>query len=325
MRVSHRMIAQSISRNIRHNLRSLQEKAVQLSSGRNFTRPSQDPVGAYKVMRISGTGMMRNEQHRRNIGEGITWLTTAEDAIAEGLDALLRLKELAIYTANGTMTEEDLQAISPEIKQILDSMIGVGNSEVTGLYIFGGHQSQAPPFKLEEEEGGTLKVVYKGDEGIREIEITPEQTIPVNLTAEKVFGELITEGAGEENNNNVESPVNLFQTIIDIYDILTGNYDDGNGGDGRDKLGGEILKQIDEHQNRLLQCVAEVGSRMGRLTYTEQRLHNEHIYLRELRSKIEDIDLAEAITEVTMQENTYLAALSTGARMVYPSLVDFLR
>ena len=58
---------------------------------------------------------------------------------------------------------------------------------------------------------------------------------------------------------------------------------------------------------------------------TEGSIESEQIYLRELRSKVEDIDIAEAITEFMMQENAYQAALATGARIVYPSLIDFLR
>jgi flagellar hook-associated protein 3 FlgL len=104
-----------------------------------------------------------------------------------------------------------------------------------------------------------------------------------------------------------------------MYDALTGTPPDQGA------LGGDILQQIDAHLERLLQCRAEVGARSDRLTSTEQRLKNEHIYLRELRSKIEDIDMAELITEFTMQQNAYYAALSTGASMIYPSLVDFLR
>ena len=301
MRVTHRMLAQTVNRNLRHNLRSMQKQSAQLSSGRMFTRPSQDPVGTYKVMRISGTGLMRNEQYQRNIGEGITWLTITDDALAEAVEAVQRLRELALGAANGTLADEDLKAISSEVKQILESLVGIGNTELTGLYIFGGHQTQVPPFQYN---GSTVS--YQGDpvnNGQRIVEITPQQTLPVNLTGDEVFG-----GTGTD----------LFQTVIDMYEALTVTHDQG-------MLGGDILQQLDAHLERLLQCRAEVGARVDRLTSTEQRLKNEHIYLRELRSKIEDIDMAELITEFTMQQNAYYAARATGASMIYPSLVDFLR
>jgi len=300
VRVTHRMLAQTVNRNLRHNLHSLQEKSAQLSSGRLFTRPSQDPVGTYKVMRISGAGLMRNEQYQRNISEGITWLTVTEEALAEAIEAVQRLRELAVYTANGTLTPEDMQAIAPEVRQLLENLVGIGNAEVTGLYIFGGHQTKEAPFLLEE---GSLNVAYRGDEGLRIIEITPHQSLPVNFPGAGVFG---GDGTG------------LFQTVIEMYEALTQTFD-------QQALGGGILQQLDAHLDHLLQCRAEAGARMKRLSTTQERLLNEHIYLRELRSKIEDIDIAELVTKFTMQQNAYYAALSTGAKMIYPSLVDFLR
>ena len=44
-----------------------------------------------------------------------------------------------------------------------------------------------------------------------------------------------------------------------------------------------------------------------------------------LLSKTEDLDVAEAIIYLKAQENVYRAALATGARIMQPTLVDFLR
>ena len=331
MRITHRMMAQSVSRNVRDNLYMLEKRAVQLSSGHSFTRPSQDPAGVYKTMRISGTGLYRNEQYQRNIGEGITWLTVTEDALMETIDIVQRLKELAIYASTGSITPEDREMIRPEVEENFQHLIGIGNTEVSGLYVFGGHQTQDPPF---EEIGlgyainsnptkgpGYPIVVYRGDEGKRNIEITPSQELALNFIGKSVFGnwEKVDESGIEVNGEiyqAAEGP-NLFATVSKMIAALENN--------DIDVLGGEILQEMEGCLDHLLQNCAEIGARSERLQSTEQRLKSEHIHLRELRSKIEDLDLAEAITEFTMQRNAYMAALSTGAQMIYPSLVDFLR
>ncbi|MGI6307413.1 MAG: flagellar hook-associated protein FlgL [Dethiobacteria bacterium] len=310
MRITHRMLAQSVTRNVRDNLLALEKKAVQLSSGRCFNRPSQDPAGTYKVMRITGTGLYRNEQYQRNIGEGITWLTVTEDALADAISIMQRLKELAVYAANGTLTPEDRSMISPEAEELFNHLVSIGNTEVGGLYIFGGYQTQKPPYEKiinDPDDPNDPGVQYLGDAGQREIEITPSQTLSINFTGIEVFGEPETEPSGTE----------LFQTVRKLESALSSN--------DVEALGGEILQEVDARLDYLLQQRARIGARMERLESTEQRLQNEHIYLRELQSKIEDLDLAEAITEFTMQENAYKAALATGARMIYPSLIDFLR
>ncbi|NMB36161.1 MAG: hypothetical protein GX989_07755, partial [Firmicutes bacterium] len=198
----------------------------------------------------------------------------------------------------------------------------------SGLYVFGGHQTQAPPFeKIANSDTGdndsgsfSYKVAYQGDEGKRNIEITPSQELAINFIGKSVFGgwEKMTEGegGGEEKYKAAEGP-NLFATVSKMIAALENN--------DIDVLGGEILQEMEGCLDHLLQNCAEIGARSERLQSTEQRLKSEHIHLRELRSKIEDLDLAEAITEFTMQRNAYMAALSTGAQMIYPSLVDFLR
>ncbi|MDO9536610.1 MAG: flagellar hook-associated protein FlgL [Bacillota bacterium] len=295
MRITHRMMTQSVTRNLTNNLASLEKTATQLSMGRLFDRPSQDPVGTYKVMRITGTGLFRNEQYRRNIGEGITWLTVTEDALADTIDVMQRLRELAVYTANGTFTAEDRKMVAPEVKQYLEHLISIGNTEVNGLYIFGGYHTQARPYTID---GDTVS--YEGDNGQRKAEITPGQEITFNLTGTEVFGE-----------------TELFEIVNNMYNALINN----NG----ELLGSDVLRDLDQQLTNLLQYRAEIGARMARLWSTEERLANEYIHLKEFRSKIEDIDVAEAITQFKMQENAYQAALSTGARIILPSLVDFLR
>jgi flagellar hook-associated protein 3 FlgL len=47
--------------------------------------------------------------------------------------------------------------------------------------------------------------------------------------------------------------------------------------------------------------------------------------LRELLSKNEDADMAEVIMNLKMEENVYRASLAGGAKIIQPSLVDFLR
>ncbi len=42
-------------------------------------------------------------------------------------------------------------------------------------------------------------------------------------------------------------------------------------------------------------------------------------------SNNEDVDLEEVIIDLTIQESVHRAALAVGARIVQPSLMDFLR
>ena len=68
-----------------------------------------------------------------------------------------------------------------------------------------------------------------------------------------------------------------------------------------------------------------IGARMNRLELTANRLDDDYVNFTKLMSKNEDVDMAEAIMNLQNEENVYRASLSAGAKVIQPSLVDFLR
>ena len=77
--------------------------------------------------------------------------------------------------------------------------------------------------------------------------------------------------------------------------------------------------------NNIVNARAELGARMNRLELVENRLSEQEVIATQTMSQNEDIDYAKAITELITQESLHRAALSAGARIIQPSLVDFLR
>jgi flagellar hook-associated protein 3 FlgL len=69
---------------------------------------------------------------------------------------------------------------------------------------------------------------------------------------------------------------------------------------------------------------AIIGANVNRLDLQENRLEDTSINYEELLSKNQDADMAEVIMDLKMQENVYKASLAAGARIIMPSLVDFL-
>ncbi len=148
MRINHRMIADSINTNLQNSLRRLEGYGNQLSTGKKFTKPSQDPVGVGRVMSYSSS-IDRNEQFRLNMNQSKGWLENTENGLQDGLDVMQRIRELCIYGANESLTAEDRRAIAPEVLEFIDHLIGAGNKESNSLHLFGGHQTLEKPFIRE--------------------------------------------------------------------------------------------------------------------------------------------------------------------------------
>ncbi|MGB9812190.1 MAG: flagellar hook-associated protein FlgL [Thermovenabulum sp.] len=85
------------------------------------------------------------------------------------------------------------------------------------------------------------------------------------------------------------------------------------------------LSEIDDAINTLLKFRSQVGAKINRLEATKTRIESNRIDYTALLSKTEDVDIAQVIMDLKMEENVYRASLAVGARVIQPSLVDFLR
>lgn len=129
--------------------------------------------------------------------------------------------------------------------------------------------------------------------------ITEGVVIQANVTADELFG-------------NVGDDANLFQTLTNVIEGIRSD-------------GPIPLDQIDVGIERLLTKSAEVGARQNRVEAVENRMKDSNLALQSILSKIEDIDYAEAVTKLKSEESIYQASLASTAKIIQPSLMDFLR
>ena len=113
----------------------------------------------------------------------------------------------------------------------------------------------------------------------------------------------------------------IKRNIFSLMDDLTKAAASGNPAEQL----GSYIKELQDAQNHLLTKVAEVGGRTRRLDLLEARYDQNMIMYEKMRSDAEDVDMAEVIMYQKMAEAVYQAALSAGARIIQPTLMDFLR
>ena len=86
-----------------------------------------------------------------------------------------------------------------------------------------------------------------------------------------------------------------------------------------------LIGLVQDAQNHVLTRTAEIGGRQRRLELLDARYQQDNINYEGMRSDAEDADMAEVIMYLKMAETVYQAALSAGARIIQPTLMDFLR
>lgn len=109
----------------------------------------------------------------------------------------------------------------------------------------------------------------------------------------------------------------LFDQLITVRDALYRGDIEAVGGAG--------IRGIDLAMDNILDNLAELGAQDLRATLSLNRIEQEIPDTIAQNSREVDLDMAEAITELKQLELTHKAALATAARIVRPTLLDFLR
>lgn len=311
MRVTQSMISRTVVNNINRNLERLSRAQEQMSSGKVVSRPSDDPIALARIMILKST-LSQDEQYTKNMEDAIGWLDTSESALNSATAALQRARELTIYGANGSLSETDRQALAKEVDELIDELVAIANTSYGGQYIFGGQETLAkivgveskPPF--ERTSSGASEVVkYYGDNNGLKWEISPGVTIAPNATGTAVF---------KVDDTSKESQ--LFATLLKLKTAL----EDGNPSDLQ-----AVLTELDAHLDNILNWRASLGARSNRLNMGKNRAAEANIKQTGLLSRLEDVDLAKASMDYAIASYVYQASLNTGAKVLQPSLVDYLR
>jgi flagellar hook-associated protein 3 FlgL len=85
------------------------------------------------------------------------------------------------------------------------------------------------------------------------------------------------------------------------------------------------LAKLDRATDRILGALGSVGARTNRIEAMKAKAEQQRVTVTNSLAEVESIDLPKTIMELQMQEVAYKSALGATARVVQPSLLDFLR
>ncbi|MFB5166822.1 flagellar hook-associated protein FlgL [Parageobacillus toebii] len=301
MRVTQGMLTGNMLRNLSTSYARLGKYQDQLATGKKINRPSDDPVIAMKGM-VYRTNLTEVEQFKRNFSEAYNWLENSDAALDKATQALQRIRELVVQASNDTYEASQRAVISEEIKQLTEHLASIANTKVGDKYIFNGTDTLKQPVDLSQAP----PVVSKNTDEIK-IELSKGIYIPVNVNPTKVF-----------NYDNTAKGNGLFSDL----EFLNNDLNDATKS-GKDIS--QYLSYIDQHINNLLSARAELGARLNRVELMEERVDQQEVIAHRILSDNEDADIGRVITDLKTQESVHRAALGVGARIIQPTLLDFLR
>lgn len=157
MRVTNRLIANNLNRNIQQNLIQVARTQEQLATSKSMLRPSDRPGNMSPLLEIKAS-LSYFEQYERNLDDGLSYLNLSDGTMQTLGDILSQAAQMAIQGANATYTTEDMAALGEQIDKMIDHVVDLANSSVGGKYVYAGTNNSMPPFK---RQGDTI--IYTGN------------------------------------------------------------------------------------------------------------------------------------------------------------------
>jgi len=186
MRVTTNLIFDKNYRAINNSQGQLSDIQTQLASGKKLLRPSDDPVGAAQVIRLTEE-IDKINQYKRNNDLATNALELQETSLRSIKSVVDRARVLTVQSGNGILSGPDKQALGAEIEQLRNQVIDLMNTQnASGEYIFSGYQSASQAFEFNPSATDN-HIKFVGDNGTNVAQLSDSVTIQSTTSGKTLF------------------------------------------------------------------------------------------------------------------------------------------
>ncbi len=170
MRITSTMLSSNYLKNINKNMSYLQTLQSQLSTGKEISKPSDDPYKASRIVKMYAD-IAGNEQYNDNITDVTNFLDVTDTSITQISNLYSRVRELLVSAGNAAYGSEQLKSIQDEMKVKVDQLAQLLNTSFDGKYVFGGTKVDSKPVTVVDgkiqyaDANGNAITVYKDADG----------------------------------------------------------------------------------------------------------------------------------------------------------------
>jgi flagellar hook-associated protein 3 FlgL len=296
MRISDQQVNDMRVYQVNNAYESLTQAQTALSTGRQINAPSDNPAGTGTALSLQDQ-LSQNAAFLTTANDAESWMQTTSNALNGVNSALLQVRTLAVQGANDTLTQDERTALANQVGQLIQQGVQAANATYNGQYVLSGQKTLTIPFTASTATTGAVTVSYQGDSGAITRELSAGVTSRINV-------------AGSTALPTVFSAMSQLQS-----DLLTGNATTISGD----------LTTIDQAQSGLLLAQTTAGATTNRITAAQGSLQSAVTNLTNQYSGIVNADFAKATVDFNARNTTYQAALTTAAKVVQTSLMDFLK
>ena len=267
-------------------------------SGRKLRNVSDDPVAMIRTLKNRGS-IENIGQYRKNIEFARGYLAKTEESLLSMNEVLMRAVELGVQQANGSYDAAARLSTAEELRQLVEHAVGLGNTKFGNRFVFGGFQTSSPPVSPDGN--------YLGDDGVIFVKVDENSFRPVSLPGREVF-DVPPEKEGKERS--------VISSLRRMYFALRNN--------DLNELRGS-LDDVNNSVSKVSNAMAVLGARRSGVEDVVQRLDRSEETLNEDSNALESADPLKAALDLRRSETALQSTLAAGAKILNPSLLNFLQ
>ena len=314
MRISSSLLQSRSLTGMQKQQSTMEDAYTKVITNQRITNPSDDAYGSAKLVGLDNE-MSKNTQYNTTRGEVNNQLQLQETALGSATDAVQDIRSRLVQALNGTLSDDNRQALATSIRGSYGSLLSAANSrDGSGNYLFSGYKSDTAPFNIDEASMTITPTAdgkdYQGGDQIN-YRVDASRSVGGVATADKAF--------------STSDGDNIFNVIKDIVSALETPTQDGTTtvADIQSKLS-TSLKKIDSSVDNISIVRAEGGTRMNEMDALNTQWSDNKVNLQESINKLGAADLTEAISNYSLTQVGYEAAIRSYAMLNGTSLMDLL-
>ena len=324
MRITNASMVRSHLYDTQNNLTNMIKINQQISTGKVINTVSDDPHKAIKIMNINNE-IKYTEKYNYNIDESVGWMNTTDGALDNVGNLLGEIKETILKVGNGTYSQNEMKSLNEDMNEKIKQLADTLNSTHGGKYLFGGSSVDDAPITVIENPDGTVKLEFSKDKNGQTIpntdDLKADISSGINIDYNISVGEILNIKDGNGNTVNLLDEINNLSTLMN--DIANG--DEQTAAKAKETLLNDTKGKIDTLFDHVVNERTSLGVRVSTAEKIKELNDEDILNIQDVLSKTQDTDVVEKFIELKSAEMIYQASIQVGAKLIQPTILDYIR
>jgi flagellar hook-associated protein 3 FlgL len=164
VRITNKSISNNFLVDMQRNLQNLSKVQQQVSSMKNFSKPSDDPLNVERSMQMQ-TSLNATDQYYSNITSALSSMETTDTTLGQLGTVLTNVRTDLVKAGDAGYTQDERDKVNDEVKQYVAQFAQILNTNLGGEYIFGGTQGLSKPVTTTTDANGNVSIEYADAKG----------------------------------------------------------------------------------------------------------------------------------------------------------------